>query len=135
MTTFDLSTFVDRLAGPAGLKLSLALVHFLWQGVLIAAGAAVLMRVLGRRSPQRRYAIGVAGMAAANRGASPQPPAPRHRRRPRAAATTRRNCARGRVHASSSPSRGDLGRAGRFHSRRGCPCAGDNSFTNGRIPH
>lgn len=61
--TFDLSTLVDRLAGPAGLKLSLALLHFLWQGVLIAAAAAVLMRVLGRRSASRRYAIGVAGMA------------------------------------------------------------------------
>lgn len=61
--TFEFSAFVDRLAGPAGLRLSLALLHFLWQGVLIAAGAAVLMRVLGRRSASRRYAIGVAGMA------------------------------------------------------------------------
>lgn len=61
--TFELSTLVDRLAGPAGLRLSLALLHFLWQGVLIAAGATVLMRVLGRRSANRRYAIGVAGMA------------------------------------------------------------------------
>ena len=61
---FELHAFLDRLASEAGLKLSLALVHFLWQGVLIAATAAILMRLLGRRSPQRRYLIGVVAMSA-----------------------------------------------------------------------
>ncbi len=64
MCRSKLSAFVDRLASDAGLKLSLALVHFLWQGVLIAAAAALLMRVVGRRSSQRRYLIGVTAMAA-----------------------------------------------------------------------
>src|SRR5690606_28618583 len=62
--SFELSAFVDRLASDAGLKLSLALVHFLWQGVLITAVAALLMRVIGRRSSQRRYLIGVVAMGA-----------------------------------------------------------------------
>ncbi|MGC1275405.1 MAG: M56 family metallopeptidase, partial [Planctomycetaceae bacterium] len=59
----DYHALLDEFAGPVGLKLSLALLHFLWQGVLIAAVAAVLMRLFGRRSPQRRYAIGVASLA------------------------------------------------------------------------
>lgn len=61
---FELSAFIDRLASDAGLKLSLALVHFLWQGVLIAAAAALLMRVVGRKTSQRRYLIGVVAMSA-----------------------------------------------------------------------
>ncbi|MBA3315419.1 MAG: M48 family metalloprotease [Planctomycetota bacterium] len=62
-TPSEFNAFLERLASDAGLKLSLALVHFLWQGVLIAALAAVLMRLVGRRSPQRRYLIGVVAMA------------------------------------------------------------------------
>ena len=42
--------------------LALALVHFLWQGALLALAGAVLMRVT--RVPTVRYAIGVATMIA-----------------------------------------------------------------------
>lgn len=56
------SPLLDPLASPIGLKASLALTHFLWQGVLIAAIAAILMRLVARRSPQRRYLIGMTGI-------------------------------------------------------------------------
>ncbi len=42
--------------------LAWALIHFLWQGTLLGVGALVLLRAV--RSPQARYAIGVATLAA-----------------------------------------------------------------------
>lgn len=42
--------------------LAWALIHFLWQGALLGVGALVLLRAV--RSPQARYAIGVATLAA-----------------------------------------------------------------------
>src|SRR5688572_13059769 len=42
--------------------LALALVHFIWQGALLAIAGALLMRVT--RVPSVRYAIGIATMLA-----------------------------------------------------------------------
>jgi beta-lactamase regulating signal transducer with metallopeptidase domain/thiol-disulfide isomerase/thioredoxin len=41
---------------PRSVQLGLALIHFLWQGALVALLAAVLLLVMRRASPQRRYA-------------------------------------------------------------------------------
>ena len=38
-------------------QLSLALLHFVWQGALIAGGAVLAVWLLGQRSPQRRYRV------------------------------------------------------------------------------
>src|SRR5262245_16573661 len=45
------------------LRLTLALIHFLWQGVLIAVVAAVAARLLQRASAGTRYAVHVAALA------------------------------------------------------------------------
>lgn len=47
--------FVQRVAG--------ALLHFVWQGAAIAAGAAVCLRMLTRASAEVRYLVSVSGLA------------------------------------------------------------------------
>lgn len=44
------------LAGPHAIRVGLALLHFLWQGGLIAAALAFVLRLLRRGSPDARYA-------------------------------------------------------------------------------
>ena len=41
-----------------------SLVHFLWQGALVAGVAAVLLALCGRRSPALRYAVSVGALLA-----------------------------------------------------------------------
>ncbi|WP_342115175.1 M56 family metallopeptidase [Pseudoduganella sp. OTU4001] len=41
-----------------------ALIHFLWQGALIGAGAAVLLRMMGGARPGTRYAVSCAALLA-----------------------------------------------------------------------
>src|SRR5262245_13592187 len=45
------SVWLERLAG--------SLLHFLWQGALIAFVSAILMRLMARRSAASRYAVAV----------------------------------------------------------------------------
>jgi len=44
-------------------QLSLALLHFVWQGALIVAGAVLAAWLAGRGSPQRRYCIHLTALA------------------------------------------------------------------------
>ena len=71
----DSSGFMQTLAW--------SLLHFLWQGAAIAAAAALGLRLLRRGSPQARYVLACAALAAmlaspavtAARLLSPTPPA------------------------------------------------------------
>jgi beta-lactamase regulating signal transducer with metallopeptidase domain/biotin carboxyl carrier protein len=51
------------LPQPMLVTVGLVLVHFLWQGALVALFAAVLLRVLQRSSPALRYSVSVAALA------------------------------------------------------------------------
>jgi beta-lactamase regulating signal transducer with metallopeptidase domain len=51
----------DVLSDPLWQRLAIALLHFLWQGALVAALYAVAIQWLGRR-PEQRYVIGVVAL-------------------------------------------------------------------------
>ena len=48
----------EILAGPVGQVLGWVLLHFLWQGALVAASLFLALRLLHNQSPQTRYAVG-----------------------------------------------------------------------------
>jgi beta-lactamase regulating signal transducer with metallopeptidase domain len=52
----------DRLADPAWRALTWTLLHFLWQGLLIAAVWHVLLRLVRTRRTQIHYVVGLAGL-------------------------------------------------------------------------
>ncbi|HEV2146927.1 MAG TPA: hypothetical protein VGR37_05975, partial [Longimicrobiaceae bacterium] len=47
---------------PAVRALGWALLHFVWQGALVAGLAALALHLLRGRSPQARYAVGCAAL-------------------------------------------------------------------------
>ena len=51
-------------ASPVTRAVGLALLHFVWQGLLIAAAAALLLHALRRRSAATRYAVGCVALLA-----------------------------------------------------------------------
>jgi beta-lactamase regulating signal transducer with metallopeptidase domain len=57
-------SFVDWLAQPASRLLTLTLVHFLWQGLLIALCLTLLVRLCGIRRPSARYACALVALFA-----------------------------------------------------------------------
>jgi beta-lactamase regulating signal transducer with metallopeptidase domain len=57
-------SFVEWLAQPASRMLTLTLVHFLWQGLLIALSLTLLVRLCGIRRPSSRYACSLAALFA-----------------------------------------------------------------------
>jgi hypothetical protein len=63
MTTLSNLTLGDLLATPIMQTLGLTLVHFLWQGTLVALVIAILLYVLKDSSPSTRYLISCAGLA------------------------------------------------------------------------
>jgi hypothetical protein len=50
------SAVLERLAG--------SLLHFVWQGAAIAIVTAIVLRLLRQRSPEYRYAVALAALAA-----------------------------------------------------------------------
>lgn len=63
MMTLSNLTLGDLLATPVMQTLGLTLVHFLWQGTLVALVIAVLLYVLKDSSPSTRYLVSCAGLA------------------------------------------------------------------------
>ena len=57
-----MASFASLLATPVTDALGWALIHFVWQGLLIAAGAAAVLRWVVH-TPRQRYAVGVATLA------------------------------------------------------------------------
>ncbi len=57
---FTGSTRISSLVDSAGMTI----IHFLWQGAIVALMIAVLLALLDRRSARERYAVSLAGMAA-----------------------------------------------------------------------
>jgi hypothetical protein len=55
-------TFQEILWGPLGQRLAWTLLHFLWQGLLIAAGVAALGWLFSRAQARGRYAVALAGL-------------------------------------------------------------------------
>jgi len=53
---------IDLLLQPAATRLALALVHFLWQGMLIASALAIVVRSNRSLRPQHRYALGLVAL-------------------------------------------------------------------------
>ena len=53
---------LDALSGPVCQQLTWALVHFLWQGCVIAVCVAVLIRLLRLRAAEARHALCVGGI-------------------------------------------------------------------------
>ena len=47
----------SSLASPAAYPLTLTLLHFLWQGALVAAVTWILLRAIPWRTPRLRYTI------------------------------------------------------------------------------
>jgi hypothetical protein len=52
-----MSSLASLLAAPLTQPLGWALIHFLWQGFLIGAGAAAVLRWVAD-TPRQRYAVG-----------------------------------------------------------------------------
>jgi len=59
-----MSAWESLLAGPQVVRLGLALVHFLWQGALIAAGLVGVLWLLRPRSANLRYVVATLGLFA-----------------------------------------------------------------------
>jgi bla regulator protein blaR1 len=57
-----MTTLNDLLATPVMQTLGLTLVHFLWQGTLVALFVAILLYILKNSSPSTRYLISCAGL-------------------------------------------------------------------------
>lgn len=55
---------IRLLASPTALRLAWSLLHFLWQGLLLGLLAWLTLTLLRRRSPQARYLVGLAFLAA-----------------------------------------------------------------------
>ena len=53
---------IELLLQPAATRLALALVHFLWQGMLIALALAIVVRSSRSLRPQHRYALGLVAL-------------------------------------------------------------------------
>jgi D-alanyl-D-alanine endopeptidase (penicillin-binding protein 7) len=49
--------FIDAITGPPWRQITWALVHFLWQGLVVAAAAALCLRLSRPARPESRYAI------------------------------------------------------------------------------
>jgi beta-lactamase regulating signal transducer with metallopeptidase domain/protocatechuate 3,4-dioxygenase beta subunit len=57
------STFTELLSQPLAERLGWALVHFLWQGALVAGLLVVVLRILRAASAEARYLAGCAALA------------------------------------------------------------------------
>ena len=57
-------SLVDWLAQPAGRVLTFALLHFLWQGLLVAVSLAVLVKLCRIRRTSTRYACSLTALVA-----------------------------------------------------------------------
>ena len=55
---------VELFAQPWCRPVAMALLHFLWQGALVAAVLAVAVELLGIRKPAARYAASLAALIA-----------------------------------------------------------------------
>ena len=56
-------SLVELLAHPVARQLTLALLHFVWQGLAIAVVLVLVVELLGIRRPQARYACSLAALA------------------------------------------------------------------------
>jgi beta-lactamase regulating signal transducer with metallopeptidase domain len=56
-------SLVELLAHPVARQLTLALLHFVWQGLAIAVVLMLIVELLGIRRPQTRYACSLAALA------------------------------------------------------------------------
>ena len=64
MNRFPLRLWEQWLQSPGAMRLGSALLHFVWQGALLAAMTWLLLVVLKRTKPQVRYAVLLAMFAA-----------------------------------------------------------------------
>ncbi|HEX5106026.1 MAG TPA: hypothetical protein VFV87_19540, partial [Pirellulaceae bacterium] len=55
-------SLVEVLAHPVARQLTLALLHFVWQGLAVAVALVLAVELLGIRRPQARYACSLAAL-------------------------------------------------------------------------